>query len=126
MQDQRGFIYLVEHDFAVRDSLRFALETEGLLVQEFPDAASLLAQSRFEPHSCLVLAGELNDVNSIALVRMLRKRGVSIPAILLATFPGRNLIAESRKLNVYIAECPFVADDLIDAILATLDSTRSN
>jgi FixJ family two-component response regulator len=127
MKELSGLVYVIEPDFAVRDSLRFALEVDGFRVQELPDAASF-AHATHPFHSCLVLADELIDksgMSGIELAQRLRETGVQMPIVLLASRPCQKLSARAKNLRITLVEKPTLDDKLLSAIREALGITSA-
>jgi two-component system, LuxR family, response regulator FixJ len=116
MNDLIDLVYIIEPDFAVRNSLRFALEAEGFVVQEMPDATSFLSKSNYPSRSCLVVADELADMSGVDLIQGLRERSLEIPAVLVASLPDQILIKRVEKMGVPLIEKPILDETLINVI----------
>ena len=74
-------VYIVDDDPAVRDSLKLLLESHGLSVREFGGASGFL--SGYEPGTgtCLILDLHLPMVSGLALMKIMKGRGVNLPVI---------------------------------------------
>ncbi|MGH1571705.1 response regulator transcription factor [Methylobacterium sp. P31] len=88
-----GPVLVVDDDEAVRRSLKFALELEGLEVRVFADAAHLLGEAALPGTGCLVVDQHMPGMNGIELVGQLRGRQVGLPAILITGRPSEDLQA---------------------------------
>ena len=69
-----GLIILVIDDDAVRQSLKFALEQEGLEVHLYESGEQLLADPALPQSGCLVVDYAMPEVDGITLVERLRQR----------------------------------------------------
>ncbi|BDA85685.1 response regulator [Aureimonas sp. SA4125] len=121
--DRHVAVLLVDDDAAVRGSLVFALELEGLAVRAYADPNEFISTGDFSASACLVIDYVLPGMDGIALLDTLRRRGVALPAILIA---GRMTDGmRSRALGVGFAailEKPLEDNALLDAIRASLAS----
>jgi|SRR5215212_3000118 len=82
---QNGPVIVVDDDQAVRESLKFALELEGLNVRIYRGARELLSEPNLETGGCLVIDYLMPGLNGCELVQELRKREIGCPAILIAS-----------------------------------------
>jgi FixJ family two-component response regulator len=115
-----GTVLVVEDDPAVRYSLQFSLEAEGYSVRLFADAGSLLADPDLPERGCIVADYLLPDGNGLDLIRMLRVRGVRLPAILLTSNPSMALRRDAVAADVPIVEKPLLGNALSEEIGAAI------
>lgn len=108
---------LVDDDAAVRSSLKFALEVEGFEVRLFAGAKALLAEAALPARSCLVVDYEMPGIDGLEMIRMLRTRGVRLPAILITGGAGERLRDRAGRAGVgSILEKPLSDTALIECI----------
>ena len=67
-------VLLVDDDLAVRTSLKFALELEGLTVRVYDSGAALLADPELAQSACVVVDYNMPGMNGIELVEQLEER----------------------------------------------------
>ena len=79
-----GTVLIVDDDAAVRSSLKFALEVEGLIVRLYDGPAALLADGDLPKSGCLVVDYRMPGMDGLRLVEALRARGVVLPVILIS------------------------------------------
>lgn len=116
-----GPVLIVEDDAAVRDSLRFALEVEGLEVRAYADPAALLREDPLPGDACLVLDQILPGLDGTELVRVLRGRGLSLPVLLMTVDPSGEVRRQAASAGILsVLEKPVDADRLVAEILAAL------
>jgi two-component system, LuxR family, response regulator FixJ len=125
MTDQKEFsstgsvVVVVGDDLALRDSLKFWLELEGLTVRSYASGAELPAEGRCD---CLVIDQSVPADNGLHSIAQLRARRFSAPAILVTSQPSPSLRKEAEKAGVPIVEKPLLGNGLLDAVR---DATRS-
>jgi len=113
---------IVDDDPAVRNSLKFSLELEGLSVGVYAGADELLREGDLARFGCLIIDQHMPGRNGLDLVAELRNRQVRVPVILITSHPSRALIAQSDKAGVPIVEKPLLGNALLDKIRSLLAS----
>jgi FixJ family two-component response regulator len=116
-----GLVIVVDDDDAVRQSLKFALEMEGLNVRLYESGDAILADRDLPVSGCLVVDYYMPAMDGIELIDRLRHRAVRLPAILItarATEALRRRAARSGFRQVL--EKPLEDGALIDSILGAL------
>lgn len=76
-------VYLIDDDAAVRDSLVWALEGEGLKVDAYDSAETFLAAARRETFGCVVSDIRMERLSGVDLQRRLKEQGFEMPVILI-------------------------------------------
>lgn len=108
--------YILDDDEAVLSSLRFVLGTEGIRVRLFESPAALLSEHSIASKTCLLLSYRLKDTNGLELVRRLRARGLSAPAILMAEQVDAKLKRRAAEAGLVVLE----KSDLSDTVTAAI------
>jgi FixJ family two-component response regulator len=111
-------IVLVDDDPAVRSSIAFALDVDGLEVRAFADAEAMLAWTADTPVACIVLDYHLPRMDGIALLHVLRARGFAAPAILITSNPTPRLRRCVAEAGGVLIEKPLLSDRLAASIRA--------
>jgi len=109
-------VAVVDDDPAVRNSLKFSLETDGLTVRAFAAGEELIESIGNEPICCFVIEHRLQDINGLDLADRLRQNGVSAPIIMLASHPNRILRRQAAQRNIPIVEKPLIGNALTDTL----------
>jgi two-component system response regulator FixJ len=109
-------VFVIDDDPAILASLKFSLEIEGYVVRTYASAKGLLSDAAGRNWGCLVLDYNLADGNGLQLLDELRRRGVTMPAILITTNPGPHLRVRAAAASVSIVEKPLIGNTLADAI----------
>jgi FixJ family two-component response regulator len=117
MPKHAGPVLVVDDDEAVRQSLKFALELEGLDVRLYGDGAELLRDRSLPPTGCLVVDYWMPDMDGFELVGRLRDRNVDLPAILITGRPSGDLQRRAARAGFCsVVEKPFEDGSLLDGI----------
>ncbi|WP_414473721.1 response regulator transcription factor [Microvirga sp. M2] len=118
-----GPVIVVDDDAAVRQSLKFALELEGMEVRTYESGAELLADPELPTSGCLVVDYYMPAMNGVELMDRLRGRLVRLPAILITarmTDDMRRRAASSGFRQVI--EKPLEDSTLLDGIRGALNT----
>ena len=125
MSTMPGQVLVIDDDAAVRNSLKFALELEGLTVRAYANGDALLADGELPAKGCLVVDYYMPAMNGLDLVKSLRRRHVDLPAILTtakATDPMRRS-AERAGIR-RVLEKPLEDSSLFDSIRGVLEGSE--
>lgn len=121
MSKLAGPVIVVDDDAAVRNSLKFALELEGLSVHLFKDGAELLAEPELPRDGCFVIDYNMPGMTGIELVGRLRQRRIDNPAILIASRISDDLYGQAARCGFSrVLEKPLHDSELLDSIYDVL------
>ena len=123
MSDSRGTVFLVDDDAAVRQSLKFALELEGLDVRLYDGGPELLAEPELPPSGCLVLDYKMPAMNGLEVLDRLRARHVSMPTLLITSHADPALRDRAAGIR-RVVEKPLSDSVLIDSIRDALGAAE--
>lgn len=87
-------VYLVDDEFAIRDSLTLLIESSGFNIQSFASALEFLDSYDSERPGCLLLDVRMPAMSGLELQKELNERGISIPIIFIS---GHAEVADSAK-----------------------------
>lgn len=93
-------VAVVDDDDAVRDSLRFLLETAGFSVATFGSAAEFLHEAKLSELACLVVDQHMPRQTGLQLVDRLRRQGTKLPIALMTGSPSPDLVRMADELGV--------------------------
>ena len=112
----QNIVAVVDDDPAVRSSLKFSLEIDGLAVRAFAAGEELIESIGSEPICCFVIEYRLQDMSGLDLADRLRQSGERAPIIMLASHPNRILRRQASQRNISIIEKPLIGNALTDAL----------
>ena len=113
---KRQPIAVVDDDDAVRDSLRFFLETLDHPVVTFASGLEFLAHER-SGLACLILDHHMPEMTGLQLAEQLRGGGSQLPILLVTGLPSPSIIARAAELGVErVLEKPPGEDDILEFI----------
>ena len=117
-------LLVVDGDPAVVASLTFSLELEGFEVAAFDSGETLLAQANLTKPACLVIDYRLPGIDGLTLLRVMRERGETCPAVVITSNPTRTVRQRTTDAGAVLIEKPLLSDGLTVAIRHLID--RSN
>ena len=105
-RSQSPLVVVVEDDAAVLNSLEFMLAAAGYRVLACADPAEAEAADGVAKASCLIIDYGLPDIDGLTLLHRLRQRGVSAPAVLIASTPSGQCRQAAREAGIPLFEKP--------------------
>jgi two-component system, LuxR family, response regulator FixJ len=113
----RKHVFIVDDDQAVRDSLKFALQLEGLAVDAVACGADLLRNLDLKA-DCLVLDCQMPEMDGFAVMAALAERRINIPTIMITAPLTGALRRQAEKAGAFsILEKPLSNGVLLQNIL---------
>lgn len=121
MSKKSGTVLVVDDDAAVRSSLKFALEVEGMNVRLYDGPAAILADENLPRCGCLVVDYRMPGMDGLQLVDALRARDVVLPAILITVRANKQLRIFAAKSGIgHVLEKPLSDGALVESIRSAL------
>ena len=124
----KEFVYIVDDDEAVRDSLRWLLEGNGFSVKVFGNAEELLDFSKTQSHGmvgCLILDVRMPGITGVELHDVLLKEGINIPVIFITGHGSVSLAVKSMKKGaIDFLEKPFSDEEICRLVDSSLQKAR--
>ena len=109
-------IAVVDDDDAVRDSLRFFLETLDHPVMTFASGREFLAHDG-SGLACLILDHHMPEMTGLQLAEQLRAGGSRLPILLITGLPSPSIVARAAELGIErVLEKPPNEDDVLEFI----------
>ena len=115
-------VYVVDDDDAMRDSLRWLLESAGYRVSSYCSAERFLSAYKADHGSCLVLDVRMSGLSGLELQQELNRRGTALPIIFVTGHGDVPMAVDALKNGAFhFLEKPFK-----DAQLLALIDQASN
>lgn len=122
----KAVVHLVDDDEDVRRALAFLLGAAGLAVRVYESAGALLEKLEAAPSGCIVSDVRMPGMDGIQLLQHLRKKGVTLPVIIMTGHADVALAVGAMKAGAAdFIEKPFSDDALLAAIAAALKQQGS-
>lgn len=120
MTTEPDTVHVIDDDDAVRDSVAFLLETEGMRVATYESGPAFL-RSADKAGGCIVADVRMPDMDGIELLRQLAGRGIKLPVIIITGHGDIPLAVEAMKAGaIDFIEKPFDDALLLGAIRTAL------
>lgn len=113
MAFNRPTAMIADSDAAVRSSLRFAFEVQGIAARTTAERSEQISGLSLRGIDCLVI--DRNLLGSDSAVEM-RRLSEWTPIIVIATNPEMRLIEAVKAAGAWLIEKPLIGDTLIDLV----------
>jgi FixJ family two-component response regulator len=127
MPVQRDIVFIVDSDQAVRDSLRFIVELEGVDVRTCGSCAELLAHPEFRTGCCAIVDGKTLDSDGPDVLEQLESSRDILPILLIVDHISRRLLQRTISAGVfYVVDKPVLDDALLRCLRTLLQLPRKS
>lgn len=122
MKDKSLYVYIVDDEQKVRDSLSKFLRLYGFKVKAYADAESYLHELDQDEIGCLISDIDMKDMDGLQLQRRLNEIKCIRPTIFITGHANVDIAVRAMKLGaVDFIEKPFDPDELAAKIGAAID-----
>ncbi len=113
----KSTVFVVDDDQAMRNSLKWLIESVGVQVESFASADEFLAQYQPGRAGCLVLDVRMPGMSGLELQEHLVRQNIHIPAVIITGHGDVPMAVRAMKAGaVDFIEKPFNDEALLDAI----------
>jgi DNA-binding NtrC family response regulator len=125
MHEDNPFVFVVDDDRSMRESLSNLLRSTGLNVQTFASAHEFLTSQRPDAPSCLVLDVQLPGLSGLDLQQELVKGKAPIPIIFITGHGDIPMTVRAMKAGAseFLTK-PFRDNDLLNAVEQAMNRSR--
>ena len=125
--EPEAIVFVVDDDRAMRDSLRWLLESIGLTVRTYATAAEFLREHQPSQPGCLVLDVRMPGMSGLDLQAELVKRGAELPTIVVTGHAEVAMAVRAVKAGaIDFIEKPFSDQLLLDRVRQALEIDRQS
>jgi len=121
MRNKKNLVMVVDDDPGVRESLKFALELDGLAVDACEGGAQLLGHPDLADADCVILDHKMPQMDGFAVMAELAARHIALPVIMI-TAPVTDALRRraARAGVVHVLEKPLLDDVLLKEVRRAL------
>jgi two-component system response regulator FixJ len=114
---------VVEDDDAMRDSMIAVLSSAGYQVRAYWHVEEFLANRPEQETGCVLSDVQMPGLDGLALLRMMRAEGSTLPVVLITAHGGVPMAVEAMKAGaVDFLEKPYSVDTLLAAVESALQA----
>jgi FixJ family two-component response regulator len=125
MPDVTSFVFVVDDDVSVRESLELLVKSAGWQPETFASADEFLSRPHPAVPCCLVLDVTLPGLNGLELQQRLADR-IDMPIIFITGYGDVPMSVKAMKAGaVEFLTKPFKGDVLLDAIRGAIERSRA-
>lgn len=119
-------VHIIDDDEAVRDSLKFLLETAGILACSYESASAFLEASPVSA-GCIITDVRMPGLTGIDLLKRLKELGIGTPVIVITGHGDVPLAVEAMKAGAAdFIEKPFSDDVILNVIHTSLKKSHGS
>jgi len=123
---QTATVYVVDDDPAVRDSLRWLIESLQYPVETFGSAQTFLDSYSPVKQGCLVLDVRLPGMSGLQLQKKLSEDGIDLPTVIITGHGDVPLAVRALQAGaLHFLEKPFHDQDVLDCVQEALELAGS-
>jgi len=117
----KATVFVVDDDQAMRNSLKWLIESVGVQVESFASADEFLVQYQPGRHGCLVLDVRMPGMSGLDLQEQLAQQNINIPIVIITGHGDVPMAVRAMKSGaIDFIEKPFNDEVLLDAIRRAL------
>ncbi len=125
-EQEEAYVFIVDDDASVRDSLRWLIESVQLKVLSFNSAQEFLDGYENQQTGCVVLDVRMPGISGLDLQEELRQQGFVLPVIIITGHADVPMAVRAFKSGAFdFIEKPFNDQHLIDRIQQAIEKSRS-
>lgn len=115
-------VFIVDDDFAVRDSLGLLMQAAGLAAEEYPAAMDFLRAVPDDRPGCLILDVRMPEVDGLELQRQLAVRGSRMPIIILTGHGDVPMAVQALRAGAFnFLQKPFDSQQLLQSVREAIE-----
>jgi two-component system response regulator FixJ len=119
------FVYVIDDEEPIRDSVTFLLEARELSVQSFPSADAFLALAPSLGPGCVLADMQMPGMDGLTLLRQIKEHNLPWPVVVMTAHGEVSLAVQALKAGASdFIEKPFPGEVLIDAVLSALETAE--
>jgi two-component system, LuxR family, response regulator FixJ len=122
MPPEKGRVYVIDDDEALRESLAFLLRTARIDVESYASAGAFLEALPTTHASCVITDVRMPGMSGLDLLRRLRELKIEVPVIVITGHGDVPLAVEAMKIGASdFLEKPFDDELLLASVRSALE-----
>jgi two-component system response regulator FixJ len=118
----KGLIYILDDDPAVRDSLMALFESYDFQALSFASADEFLSSCSHQEPDCAILDIRMSGVSGLELLSIMRQRKITLPVVVITAHGDVATAVQSMKLGaIDVIQKPFSHTVLMSAVQTALN-----
>jgi len=119
----KGYIYIVDDDFAMRDSLEMLFVSHGYETKLFRDGGEFLQAAPFLQFGVLLVDLQMPGMDGLEMLDRLKERTIKFPVVLITGFGNISVAVKAMRAGaIDFVEKPFSNDTIFGSIELALSS----
>jgi two-component system response regulator FixJ len=119
----KGNVYIVDDDFAMRDSLEMLLLAHDYETRVFRSGTEFLQAAPFLPFGCLVVDLQMPEIDGLQLVDRLKARKIRFPVVVITGFGNISIAVKAMRAGALdFVEKPFSNEQIFGSIELALNT----
>jgi two-component system response regulator FixJ len=113
----KGNVYIVDDDFAMRDSLEMLLIAHHYETRVFRSGSEFLQAAPFLPFGCLIVDLQMPEIDGLQLVDRLKVRKIKFPVVVITGFGNISIAVSAMRAGALdFVEKPFSNEQIFGSI----------
>jgi two-component system response regulator FixJ len=113
----KGNVYIVDDDFAMRDSLEWLLQSHEYETRVFRSGAEFLQAASFLPFGCLIVDLQMPEMDGLQLLDQLNGRKIKFPVVVITGFGNISTAVKAMRAGALdFVEKPFSNETIFASI----------
>ncbi len=119
-------VHVIDDEESIREALSELLGSVGMAVRAYVSGDEFLATYSPSQPECALVDERMPGVSGIALLGVMRERGITVPAIILTGFPDVQMAVDAMKRGAFDFLCkPFREQELLDDVYRAIQMSSS-
>src|ERR1700749_3586600 len=95
----KGSIYIVDDDFAMRDSLDMLLASQGYETRLFRDGNEFLHAAQFLPFGVVIVDLQMPGMDGLEMLARLKERKIRFPVVVITGFGNISIAVKAMRVG---------------------------
>jgi two-component system response regulator FixJ len=127
MSVDKGKVFIVDDDDAVRDSLRLLFKTVDIEATGFESGDKFLHEFDDDWQGCIILDIRMPGTSGLEVQKLLHERGCTLPIIFITGHGDVPMAVEAMQLGAFdFVQKPFRDQELMDRVTQALSSNEEH